>query len=250
MVVEKLLMNNLVKIVRNYSGTAQKITKIPNLSRVNMNSKQKYCVFGNVLQFRMAHTDIEVPNWDKYRRKGAKDPEVPTSCSEVKSKVFQYMLSGSAITVALYGLKAEALRYIMFMAASEEVLAMAKIEVKLAEIPEGKNVTFKWRGKPLFIKHRTQEDIKREQATQLSELRDPETDEQRCPKPEWLVVIGVCTHLGCIPIPDMGDYTGGYYCPCHGSHYDGAGRIRKGPAPTNLEIPVHVFNDDGILVVG
>lgn len=135
------------------------------------------------------------------------------------------------------------------MSATADVLAMAKIEVKLNEIPEGKSVTFKWRSKPLFIRHRTAEEIATEQAVPLSELRHPETDEERTQKPEWLVVIGVCTHLGCVPIANAGDW-GGYYCPCHGSHYDASGRIRKGPAPTNMEIPYYEFPDDQTLIVG
>lgn len=100
------------------------------------------------------------------------------------------------------------------------------------------------------MKHRTPEEIKRERAVDLSILRDPEPDSDRAKVPEWLIVLGVCTHLGCVPIANSGDYPGGYYCPCHGSHYDAAGRIRKGPAPTNLEIPVHSYVSDDLLVVG
>lgn len=135
------------------------------------------------------------------------------------------------------------------MSASADVLALAKIEIKLAEIPEGKSVTFKWRGKPLFIRHRTGEEISTEQSVAPSTLRDPQTDAERVQKAEWLVVIGVCTHLGCVPIANAGDF-GGYYCPCHGSHYDASGRIRKGPAPLNLEVPPYVFPDEGLLIVG
>ena len=126
---------------------------------------------------------------------------------------------------------------------------MAKIEVKLGDIPEGKSVTFKWRGKPLFIRHRTPEEIATERGIALSTLRDPQQDEERTKRPEWLVVLGVCTHLGCVPIANSGDF-GGYYCPCHGSHYDASGRIRKGPAPLNLEVPEYIFADDTTLVVG
>lgn len=135
------------------------------------------------------------------------------------------------------------------MSASADVLALAKIEIKLNEIPEGKSVTFKWRGKPLFIRHRTAEEISVEQNVAISTLRDAEHDNQRTQKPEWLVVLGVCTHLGCVPIANAGDF-GGYYCPCHGSHYDASGRIRKGPAPLNLEVPPYSFPEDGLLIVG
>lgn len=135
------------------------------------------------------------------------------------------------------------------MSASADVLALAKIEIKLAEIPEGKSVTFKWRGKPLFIRHRTEEEISVEQSVPVGTLRDAQHDNERTQNPKWLVVLGVCTHLGCVPIANAGDY-GGYYCPCHGSHYDASGRIRKGPAPLNLEVPPYSFPEDGLLVVG
>lgn len=135
------------------------------------------------------------------------------------------------------------------MSASADVLALAKIEVKLSDIPEGKNVTFKWRGKPLFIRHRTSEEIAAEESVAVSTLRDPQQDQERVQRSQWLVVIGVCTHLGCVPIANAGDF-GGYYCPCHGSHYDASGRIRKGPAPLNLEVPHYEFPDDDTLIVG
>jgi ubiquinol-cytochrome c reductase iron-sulfur subunit len=135
------------------------------------------------------------------------------------------------------------------MSASADVLALAKIEVKLDAIPEGKSVTFKWRGKPLFIRHRTAEEIEREQSVDVTSLRHPQADSERVQKPEWLVLLGVCTHLGCVPIANQGDF-GGYYCPCHGSHYDASGRIRKGPAPLNLDVPEYQFTDDSTLLVG
>lgn len=202
-----------------------------------------------VLQVRLAHTDIEPPDFDKYRRKSLRSPCARTRDSEADRKTFTYLLSVATLASALYATKAECLRYIKFMAASAEVLALAKIEIKLDEIPEGKHATFKWRGKPLFVKHRTPADIERERAVPVASLRDPETDEQRCKDPNWLVVIGVCTHLGCVPINGLGDF-GGYYCPCHGSHFDGAGRARKGPAPKNLEVPHYEFVDSHTLVVG
>lgn len=152
-------------------------------------------------------------------------------------------------TATAYGAKAVVTQFITSMSASADVLALAKIEIKLADIAEGKSVTFKWRGKPLFVRHRTGAEIAAEKSVNVSELRDPQADEDRCRNEEWLIVIGVCTHLGCVPIANAGDF-GGYYCPCHGSHYDASGRIRKGPAPLNLEVPEHVFGDDGVLVVG
>ncbi|KAI0308018.1 ubiquinol-cytochrome c reductase iron-sulfur subunit [Multifurca ochricompacta] len=136
------------------------------------------------------------------------------------------------------------------MSASADVLALAKVEVELASIPEGKNAIIKWRGKPVFIRHRTQDEIEEARQVDWKGLRDPQSDEVRVKKPEWLVMLGVCTHLGCVPIGESGDF-GGWFCPCHGSHYDISGRIRKGPAPLNLEVPVHDFNEaEGKLIVG
>lgn len=102
----------------------------------------------------------------------------------------------------------------------------------------------------LFIAIRTQEIIEQERAVDISILRDPQTDDERVKRPEWLIVIGVCTHLGCIPIPNSGIIPGGFFCPCHGSHYDAAGRIRKGPAPINLNIPKYEFINDEKIIIG
>ena len=108
---------------------------------------------------------------------------------------------------------------------------------------------FVWRGKPIFVKHRTPVEIKREEAVPLSELRDPQQDAERVTDPNWLVVVGICTHLGCVPVVDKGEFDG-YYCPCHGSHYDASGRIRKGPAPKNLEVPKYKFTNPDTILVG
>lgn len=140
--------------------------------------------------------------------------------------------------------------FLSTMSASADVLALAKVEVDMNNIPEGKNAIIKWRGKPVFVRHRTQEDIDDAKAVDIAKLRDPQKDEDRAKRPEWLVMLGVCTHLGCVPIGEAGDY-GGWYCPCHGSHYDGSGRIRKGPAPLNLEVPEYSFDDgEGKLIIG
>merc|ERR1711936_1559720 len=141
---------------------------------------------------------------------------------------------------AAYGGKSLVNQFISSWSASQDVLALAKIEIKLADIPEGKNMTFKWRGKPLFIRHRTAQEIEECEAVDPATLRDPEADADRVKDAEWLVILGVCTHLGCVPIANAGEF-GGYYCPCHGSHYDASGRIRKGPAPLNLEVPFYEF---------
>jgi len=163
--------------------------------------------------------------------------------------VFSYLIVGAGTVTGIYSGKTIVHKLAGSMSASADVLALAQIEVKLGDIPEGKNVTFKWRGKPLFVRHRTAEEIDMESKVDVSSLRDPQTDTDRCQKPEWLIVLGVCTHLGCVPIANSGAY-GGYYCPCHGSHYDSSGRIRKGPAPLNLEVPEHTFPDDNTVLVG
>jgi len=134
---------------------------------------------------------------------------------------------------------------------SADVLALSSIEVDLSKVFPGQTITVKWRGKPVFIRHRTDEEISQAKAVPLSELKDPQTDDQRI-KPgheKWLVNIGICTHLGCVPLDHQGDYNG-WFCPCHGSHYDTAGRIRKGPAPANLEIPPYDFITDSKIRIG
>ncbi len=135
-----------------------------------------------------------------------------------------------------------------------DTLALASIEVDVSKIAEGQSITVKWRGKPVFIRYRTKSEIK--EATEISEtlLKDPESDSSRVQKPELLVLVGVCTHLGCVPlgqkIGDIKGEYGGWFCPCHGSHYDSSGRIRKGPAPKNLEVPPYSFISDEIIKIG
>ncbi|KAI5679456.1 hypothetical protein M9H77_10406 [Catharanthus roseus] len=141
------------------------------------------------------------------------------------------------------------LKFVLSMSASKDVLALASLEVDLSSIEPGTTVTVKWRGKPVFIRRRTEEDIKLANSVDIGSLRDPQEDAVRVKDPEWLVVIGVCTHLGCIPLPNAGDF-GGWFCPCHGSHYDISGRIRKGPAPYNLEVPTYTFLEENKLLIG
>jgi len=129
------------------------------------------------------------------------------------------------------------------------VKALATTEVDISNIGLGKTITVLWRGKPVFIRRRTQEEISKAQNVNLKELKDPQKDEDRVKKSEWLIMTGVCTHLGCVPLGEKGDF-GGWFCPCHGSHYDTSGRIRKGPAPTNLEIPKYEFIDNNTIKIG
>jgi ubiquinol-cytochrome c reductase iron-sulfur subunit len=131
------------------------------------------------------------------------------------------------------------------------VKALAKVEVDISKIEKGSQVTAMWRGKPIFIRRRTDEEVQKARKVKLDELKDPQKDEDRVKKgkDEWLVMLGVCTHLGCVPLNQQGEY-GGWFCPCHGSHYDISGRIRKGPAPKNMEIPNYEFVSDTKLIIG
>ncbi|KAJ2223054.1 ubiquinol--cytochrome-c reductase catalytic subunit rip1 [Coemansia sp. IMI 203386] len=163
------------------------------------------------------------------------------------SRAFTYFMLGASGAVLTSAAQSSVHGFLTNMAASADVLAMAKTEVDLSTIPVGKTVTIKWRGKPVFIKHRTQEEIDDANSVNLKSLPDPQDDASRVQMPEWLVVVGICTHLGCVPTTDSGDY-GGWYCPCHGSHYDVSGRIRKGPAPLNMEIPEYEIDGDKMTV--
>jgi len=144
--------------------------------------------------------------------------------------------------------------FIDSMNPSADVAAVAAIEVDLAPIGVGQRITVSWRGKPVFIDHRTPKQIALARSDDRSDLPDPETDAARVQRAEWLIVIGICTHLGCVPLGQQpasprGNW-GGWFCPCHGSHYDTAGRIRKGPAPRNLDLPPYRFLDDKRVRIG
>lgn len=156
--------------------------------------------------------------------------------------------------VGAVGAAAAAWPLINQMNPAADTLALASTEVDLSGIDVGMSVTVVWRGKPVFIRHRTEEEIAEADAVDVEELRDPQADDARIEKPEWLILIGICTHLGCVPLGQKtteprGDY-GGWFCPCHGSHYDTSGRIRKGPAPLNLAVPPYVFTGDTAIKIG
>ncbi len=136
-----------------------------------------------------------------------------------------------------------------------DVRALGTVEVDLEPIAVGQRITVVWQGKPVFIVHRTPEEIALARADDGNpELRDPAPDSERVQRPEWLVVIGICTHLGCVPLGQReGEPRGGWsgwFCACHGSHYDTAGRVRKGPAPKNLYLPPYRFLDDALIRIG
>jgi len=175
---------------------------------------------------------------------------------------FLYIATGAVAAVGVGGV---AWPFIDQMNPDASATALASIEVDVASLGVGDSVTVMWRGKPIFIRRRTEAEIAEAKETPLSDLPDQEarnpniggqddesaTDTNRAApgKEEWLVMIGICTHLGCVPLGEQGDY-GGWFCPCHGSHYDTAGRIRKGPAPENLAIPPYTFASDTQIVIG
>jgi ubiquinol-cytochrome c reductase iron-sulfur subunit len=137
---------------------------------------------------------------------------------------------------------------------AKDTLALASTEVDISTIPAGEGRTVMWRGRPVFVRHRTPKEIEEAKDVNVAQLMDKQTDEDRVEKPEWLVVVGVCTHLGCVPVGQKmteshGEY-GGWFCPCHGSHYDTSGRIRKGPAPKNLAVPPYTFISDTVIKIG
>lgn len=159
-------------------------------------------------------------------------------------------------TNTMMGVGAAAVAYPLInqMNPAADTLALASIEVDVSQIAEGQAITVKWRGKPVFIRHRTKEEIAAADAANLDDMRDPQSDADRVQKPEMLVIQGICTHLGCVPLGQKigevkGDFNG-WFCPCHGSHYDTSGRIRKGPAPTNLEVPPYAFISDNVIKIG
>ncbi len=156
--------------------------------------------------------------------------------------------------VGVVGIAAAAWPFINQMNPAADTLALASTEVDISGVEEGMSITVVWRGKPVFVRHRTAKEIEEAKDVDLGELRDPTADADRVQKPEWLILIGICTHLGCVPLGQKtteprGDYDG-WFCPCHGSHYDSSGRIRKGPAPTNLPVPPYVFTGDTAIKIG
>jgi len=162
----------------------------------------------------------------------------------------------AAVSVAGVGAATTLYPLVNQMNPSADVLALAAIEVDLSAIQPGQAVKTIFRKQPLFIRHLTPAEIQAANAVSPSELRDPQSLVERTAagKPQWLITMGVCTHLGCVPLgaaegENKGAY-GGYFCPCHGSHYDTAGRIRKGPAPKNLEVPAYAFKSDTVVTVG
>jgi ubiquinol-cytochrome c reductase iron-sulfur subunit len=172
------------------------------------------------------------------------DKDAPTT----GRRDFLFVATGAVATV---GVAAAVWPLIDQLNPDASVLALASIEFDLSGIEEGQSVTIKWRGLPVFVRHRTAAEIEVARAVPLNELKDPEPDEARVKEghEQWLIMIANCTHLGCVPVGESGDFDG-WFCPCHGSHYDTAGRIRKGPAPLNLVLPPYEFVSDSLVQIG
>ena len=168
--------------------------------------------------------------------------------SEKKVKRREFIFTAT-YAVGAVGVGATVWTLIDQMNPDASVKALASTEVDISNVEIGQSITVLWRGKPVFIRRRTDEEIAKARDVNLEELKHPEKDEDRAKDPEWLVMLGVCTHLGCVPLGDKGEY-GGWFCPCHGSHYDTSGRIRKGPAPTNMEVPKYEFVNSNIIKIG
>lgn len=184
-----------------------------------------------------------------------------TDTTEPTRRDFLYIATGMAGVV---GAAAVAWPFIDQMRPDASTLALASIDVDVSSIEPGMSVTVKWRGQPVFIRNRTEQEIEAARQVPLADLKDPvarnanltdaepATDLARSAgegRENWLVMVGVCTHLGCVPLGQAGDF-GGWFCPCHGSHYDTAGRIRRGPAPTNLPVPTFEFTSDTVVKIG
>ena len=168
--------------------------------------------------------------------------------SDKKPKRREFLFTAS-YAVGAVGVVAVTWPLIDQMNPDASVKALASTEVDISSVEPGKSITVLWRGKPVFIKRRTKSEISEAQTVNLNELKDPQKDEDRVKNPEWLVMLGICTHLGCVPLGNKGEYNG-WFCPCHGSHYDTSGRIRKGPAPVNMEIPRYEFVDNNTIKIG
>jgi ubiquinol-cytochrome c reductase iron-sulfur subunit len=177
-------------------------------------------------------------------------PKEPDNKLDLTDPSRRDFLTLTACAVGAVGAGAAALPFINSMNPAADVLALASVDVEVKDLQPGQGKTIVWRGKPVFIRHRTADEIKIANATSLKALPDPQTDQERFSKdPNWLVVVGVCTHLGCVPNErksmDQDHEQGGWLCACHGSKYDASGRIVSGPAPKNLEVPPYQFINNG-----
>jgi ubiquinol-cytochrome c reductase iron-sulfur subunit len=164
---------------------------------------------------------------------------------------FLYLTAGAMGAV---GVGSAIVPFVHSMNPAADTLAVAETEVNISNVEVGQSIQVVWQGKPVFIRRRTPEEIAEAQSVPMEDLRDKQPDSDRVQKDEWLVMVGICTHLGCVPLGNKagqpkGEFNG-WFCPCHGSHYDVSGRIRKGPAPKNLTVPPYTFVNDDLIRIG
>jgi len=196
---------------------------------------------GDSMQVKYHNTDTVDGLYEKCRK--------PLDRFDPTKRAWHYMVVGMTAGIGITGGRMFVYRFVQFWSAGRDVQASGVTEADLTKVPLGKGATFKWRGSPVFCLHRNDKQIESARSVEASTLRDPQTDEERVQKDNWLICMGVCTHFGCVPIIGAGDF-GGFFCPCHGSHYDTSGRIRKGPAPSNLPIPKYKFDGEDTLLIG
>lgn len=191
-------------------------------------------------EFGYSHTDTQLTDYQLD----------PSQQSDPTNRTVAYLTMGSAAFMyASFG-RLAVFNFIAYLSASADVMALASMEVDITNLTEGTATTVKWRGKPVFIRYRTAKEINAAKLDDsAADLRDPQTDADRVKNEKYAVFVGVCTHLGCVPMNGAGDW-GGWFCPCHGSHYDTSGRIRKGPAPLNLEVPQYKYLSDTKILLG
>ncbi|CAJ0602922.1 unnamed protein product [Cylicocyclus nassatus] len=184
---------------------------------------------------RLVHTDIKFPDMSQFRRDSTLDINKAARESEDERRAFTHsILYGAGGAISLWAGKEMLQTMVYYKNMPADTLAIATTQIDTSEIPEGETRRYNFQGKPVFVRHRTQEEIAKEKDVNIANLRHPERDDERVQRAGWSVVMGICPHLGCVPIPNAGDYNG-YFCPCHGGHFDTSGRIRKGPSPLNLE---------------
>ncbi len=171
-----------------------------------------------------------------------------TETTQTTRRDFLYIATGAVGAVGVAGM---VWPFVAQLQPDKSVLALSTTEVDLSPIQEGQIITTQWRGKPIFVFNRAPKDVELARAVPLNSLIDPQLDQDRVKKghDNWLVVIGICTHLGCVPIGHQGNYDG-WFCPCHGSQYDSSGRVRVGPAPLNLAVPPYTFVSDSKITIG
>lgn len=200
--------------------------------------------------FSTSPAPIQPNSAEEFRSQDGYFDMVQTPANEDNRPFYYGLLGVQRVALTSIG-RMTVVKMVSSLSASADVLALSSIEVDVGQIAEGTTVTVKWRGKPVFIRHRTPAEISEATTDDNSDLRDAQSDSERYlpGTPQWMIVVGICTHLGCVPISNAGEWNG-WYCPCHGSHYDNSGRIRKGPAPLNLEVPEYSWLSPTLLKLG